>query len=74
MDQNTSAVSNEAQLMEELKKLEQSARQYQQEVSQSEASQMFSCRPLPPSSVSAQLGSPIQLQSSCYWIISSYCQ
>ena len=29
MEANTSAVSNEAQLMDELKKLEQSARQYQ---------------------------------------------
>lgn len=33
MEQNTSGVSGEAQLMDELKKLEQSARQYQQEVS-----------------------------------------
>ena len=33
MEANTSAVSGEAQLMDELKKLEQSARQYQQEVS-----------------------------------------
>lgn len=33
MEANNSGVSGEAQLMDELKKLEQSARQYQQEVS-----------------------------------------
>ena len=69
MDQNTSAVSNEAQLMEELKKLEQSARQYQQEVSLLFSSRQSSRRPLSLSSATRQVKSSIQLPDSCYCFI-----
>ena len=48
MEANTSGVSGEAQLMDELKKLEQSARQYQQEVSICDPFAPFHCAlPLP---------------------------